>query len=96
MADGNVPIRIWARTRLHGENLTLPCLDLAVKVFNGLQDIFRNVDRASIPPKIGKNLINFAFLCMLRIKIKFKIFKDIFAIPDYPVRYLEILYYIQK
>jgi len=55
MADGNVPIRIWARTRLHGENLTIPCLDLAVKVFNGLQDIFRNVDRASIPPKIGKN-----------------------------------------
>ena len=57
MADGNVPIRIWTRSRLYDEGLATPTLDVAVKVFNALQDIFRNVDRSSIPPKIGKNQI---------------------------------------
>ena len=52
-ADNDIPIRIWTRSRLNEEGLAEPALDLTIRIFNGLQDIFRNVDRRSLPPKIG-------------------------------------------
>ena len=55
MADNNIPIRIWTRSRLNDEGLALPALNVAVNVFNALLDIFRNVAGSSIPPKIGKH-----------------------------------------
>ena len=55
MADNNIPVRIWTRSRLNTEGLATPALDLAVKIFNALQDILRNVNSQALPPKIGRN-----------------------------------------
>jgi aminopeptidase N len=54
LANNNIPIRIWARRRYIDEEYGLSTLELTAKIYNELQDIFRNVDRSSLPAKIGK------------------------------------------
>lgn len=53
LANNNIPIRIWARRRYIDEEYALSTLELTAKIYNELQDIFRNVDRSSLPAKIG-------------------------------------------
>jgi hypothetical protein len=53
LANNNIPIRIWARRRYVDEEYALSTLELTVKIYNQLEDIFRNVDRSSLPAKIG-------------------------------------------
>ena len=54
LADNNIPIRIWARRRYVDEEYALATLELTYKIYNQLQDIFKNVDKSSLPAKIGK------------------------------------------
>ena len=54
--DYDIPIRVWTRSNLAAKGLSLPVLDMTVKIFNELLDIFRNVDPTSIPPKIGTTM----------------------------------------
>ena len=56
LANNNIPIRIWGRRRYIDEEYGLSTLELTAKIYNELQDIFRNVDRSSLPAKIGKHL----------------------------------------
>lgn len=53
LADNNIPIRIWARRRYIDEGYALSTLNLASKIYNSLQDIFKDVDRSALPAKIG-------------------------------------------
>ena len=52
LANNNIPIRIWARKRYVDRKYTRAALELTTKIFNGLQDIFKNVDPSSLPEKI--------------------------------------------
>jgi hypothetical protein len=51
--SNNIIIRLWARKELIDEGYGYGPLAMSVNIMTQLLDIFRNVDKAALPEKIG-------------------------------------------
>lgn len=49
---GDIKISVWARKSLVDQGFATGTLDMAIKVFSELLEIFKNVDESSLPSKI--------------------------------------------
>ena len=52
MSVNNIPVRLWARSNLVDKGLAKASLDLSVKIYDQLLDIFKNVNPNALPEKI--------------------------------------------
>ena len=51
--SNNIVMRLWARKELIDEGYGLAPLSMSVNIMVQLLDIFKNVDKAALPEKIG-------------------------------------------
>lgn len=51
-SQSGIPIKLWARRHFIDENQADIGLDLTIKIFNALEDLFSKVDKKSLPAKI--------------------------------------------